>query len=90
MAVGSMSVYAIHKLLQRLSVEPAFRADLKRDPEAALEAVAITSEERSALLEGQVGVLNAMGVHGYLLSRLARYELFGLDQQRYVERIRQQ
>jgi hypothetical protein len=85
-----MSVYAIHKLLRRVSLEPAFREHLNRAPETALDAVALTPEERSALLEGKVGVLNAMGVHGYLLSRLARFELFGLDQQRYVERIRQQ
>jgi hypothetical protein len=84
-----MSVYAIHKLLRRISAEPAFREHLERDPDSALDAVALTSEERSALLAGEVGVLNAMGVHGYLLSRLARFELFGLDQQRYTERIRQ-
>lgn len=85
-----MSVYAIHKLLRRVSLEPDFREQLRRAPEAALDDVALTPEERSALLEGKVGVLNAMGVHGYLLSRLARFQLFGLDQQRYVERIRQQ
>jgi hypothetical protein len=84
-----MSVYAIHKLLRRVTLEPAFREHLKRDPETALDTVALTPEERSALLEGNVGVLNGMGVHGYLLSRLARFELFGLDQQQYVERIRQ-
>ena len=85
-----MSVYAIHKLLRRVSLEPAFREQLKRAPERALDGLVLTPEERSALLEGKVGVLNAMGVHGYLLSRLARFELFGLDQHRYVERIRQQ
>jgi len=84
-----MSVYAIHKLLRRVSLEPAFREQLKRDPDKTLQGVALTPEERSALLEGRVGALNAMGVHGYLLSRLARFELFGLDQERYVERIRQ-
>ena len=84
-----MSVYAIHKLLRRVWLEPDFRDRLKREPEAALRDVQLTPEERSALLAGNVGLLNGMGVHGYLLARLARFELFGLDQKLYVERIRQ-
>jgi hypothetical protein len=82
-------VYAIHKLLRRVSLEPEYREQIKRDPESALGEIELTPDERSALLEGKVQVLNAMGVHGYLLSRLARFELFGLDQKLYVERIRQ-
>jgi Aromatic-ring-opening dioxygenase LigAB, LigA subunit len=84
-----VSVYAVHKLLRRISLEPDYREQVKRDPEAALGEIELTPAERSALLQGKVQALNGMGVHGYLLARLARYELFGLDQKLYVERIRQ-
>jgi hypothetical protein len=83
-----MSSYTVHKLIKRIQRDPGFREQLQRDPEAALRDYALTEVERSALLAGDVSALHAMGVHGYLLSRLVPFGLFGLTAQNYPERIR--
>ncbi len=83
-----MSTYGVHKLLKRIQRDGAFRELLTRDAETALAEFPLTSEERDALLAGEVGVLNRMGVHGYLLNTLARYQVFGITAQRYMEKIR--
>jgi hypothetical protein len=88
MEVGFMSAYAVHKLIKRIQRDPAFREQLQRDPERALGEYPLTEQERAALLAGDVGALHAMGVHGYLLSRLVSFGLFGLTAQNYPERIR--
>jgi hypothetical protein len=83
-----MSTYAVHKLIKRIQRDPDFRERLQREPEQALGEYPLTEQERAALLAGDVGALHAMGVHGYLLSRLVAFGLFGLTAQNYPERIR--
>jgi hypothetical protein len=83
-----VSVYGVHKLLKRIQRDPEFRERLAAGDHAALDEYPLTDEEHSALLTGEVGTLNRMGVHGYLLNTLARYALFGLTPDRYMERIR--
>ena len=83
-----MSTYGVHKLLKRIQRDVAFRERLSTDGNAALGEFALTDAERAALLAGEVGVLNRMGVHGYLLNTLARYQVFGITPERYMERIR--
>jgi hypothetical protein len=83
-----MSVYGVHKLLKRIQRDPDFRAFLASEPDAALSQFPLTESERSALTAGEVGTLNRMGVHGYLLNTLARYQVFGITADRYMERIR--
>jgi hypothetical protein len=85
-----MSVYGVHKLLKRIQRDPEFRDRLQRDAAAALAEFPLTDRERSALVAGEVGELNALGVHGYLLNTLARHSVFGITRERYIERIRQQ
>jgi hypothetical protein len=84
-----MSVYGVHKLLKRIQRDAAFRERLQHEPDAALAEFPLTDQERSALRAGEVGELNALGVHGYLLNTLARYSVFGITRERYMERIRQ-
>jgi Aromatic-ring-opening dioxygenase LigAB, LigA subunit len=83
-----MSVYGVHKLLKRIRYDAGFRDRLVSEPRSALAEFPLTDEECSALLAGEVGVLNRMGVHGYMLNTLARHQLFGLTPERYMERIR--
>jgi Aromatic-ring-opening dioxygenase LigAB, LigA subunit len=83
-----MSVYGVHKLLKRIRNDGAFRERLVSEPRSALAEYPLTDAECSALLAGEVGALNRMGVHGYMLNTLARYQLFGLTPQRYMEAIR--
>jgi aromatic-ring opening dioxygenase LigAB LigA subunit len=83
-----MSTYGVHKLLKRIQRDATFREQLSRETDAALAQFPLTAEECDALLSGEVGVLNRMGVHGYLLNTLARYHVFGITPERYLDRIR--
>jgi hypothetical protein len=83
-----VSAYGVHKVIKRIMRDPAFREQLKQAPEAALQEYPLTEQEREALLAGEVGTLHSLGVHGYLLSRLVPFGLFGITPQNYPERIR--
>ena len=84
-----MSVYQVNKLLYMSDNDPAFRKRMKEEPEAALNDFRITKEEQDALTSGSVGKLYQMGVHTFLLNHLSRYELFGVNRDNYLERIRE-
>lgn len=84
-----MSIYAVNKLLYMTDNDPAFRERMKKDPEAAVAGFKLTPEEREALFAGAVGRLYQMGVHTFLLNHMQRYELFGVNRDNYLERIRQ-
>jgi len=83
-----MSVYTVHKLLHRAQVDLDFRDRLRTDPASAIAALPLTDEERSALLAGDVATLARRGVHTFLLSRIPRFGLFGLDRNEYIRRMR--
>jgi hypothetical protein len=83
-----MSVYAVNKLCRDALHDLAFREALKRDPAAAIASRALTDEERTALLAGDVVKLYQWGCHPFLLCYLTRWDLFGLTVPVYSERIR--
>lgn len=83
-----MSVYAINKLCHDALHDLKFREALKRDPAAAMAPLALTEEERKALLAGDVAQLYRWGCHPYLLTLLTRWEIFGLTVPIYSERVR--
>jgi hypothetical protein len=83
-----MSVYQHNTLLYMTDNDPSFRKRMKDEPEAALQEFRLTEEELNALTSGAVGKLYQMGVHTFLLNHLARYELFGVNRDNYLERIR--
>lgn len=82
-----MSVYSIHKIAHLVQKDPDFRQRMKDDPAAAIEGFRLTDEERRLLLAGEVGKLERMGAHGYVLGALARHKVLGLDQPTYIERM---
>lgn len=84
-----MSVYQVNKLLYMTDNDPAFRKRMKNEPEAALKEFQLTEEEYNALTSGSVGKLHQMGVHTFLLNHLSRYELFGVNRDNYLDRIRE-
>jgi Aromatic-ring-opening dioxygenase LigAB, LigA subunit len=84
-----MSVYQVNKLLYMTDNDPAFRKRMKEGPDAALQDFKLTSEEREALTSGSVGKLYQMGVHTFLLNHLSRYELFGVNRDNYLDKIRE-
>ena len=84
-----MSIYQINKILYLTDNDAAFRKRMKEGPEAILKNFQLTQEERRALISGAVGKLYQMGVHTFLLNHLSRYELFGVNRENYLARIRE-
>ena len=84
-----MSVYQVNKLLYLTDNDAAFRERIKAEPEAVLNEFRLTNEERDALTSGAVGKLYQMGVHTFLLNHMYRWELFGVNRDNYLDRIRQ-
>src|SRR5919198_1506268 len=84
-----MSVYQVNKILYMTDTDTEFRNRIKEDPEAVLQSFRLTEEEREALISGAVGKLYQMGVHTFLLNHLSRYELFGVNRENYLARIRE-
>ena len=83
-----MSIFAVNHLCREVLRDHAFRAAMKADPAKALAALDLTEEERRALVAGDVGALYRMGVNGFLMGYLARYEVCGLNVEVYTQRMR--
>jgi len=84
-----MSVYQVNKLLYLTDNDAAFRERIKTEPEAVLREFRLTDAEREALTSGAVGKLYQMGVHTFLLNHMYRWELFGVNRDNYLDRIRE-
>jgi len=84
-----MSVYQINKILYLTDNDAAFRKRLTEEPETVLKEFRLSTEERDALTSGAVGKLYQIGVHTFLLNHLYRYELFGVNRDNYLSRIRE-
>jgi Aromatic-ring-opening dioxygenase LigAB, LigA subunit len=84
-----MSVYQVNKILYLTDNDPEFRKRMLANAKAVLNEFRLTAEERDALTSGAVGRLYQMGVHTFLLNHLYRYELFGVNRDNYLERIRE-
>jgi hypothetical protein len=83
-----MSIFAVNHLCREVMRDHAFRAAMKADPAKALAPLDLTDEERRALIAGDVGALYRLGVNGFLMGYLARYEVCGLNIEIYNQRMR--
>ncbi|MGP0088911.1 MAG: hypothetical protein ACLPKB_02965 [Xanthobacteraceae bacterium] len=83
-----MSTYTVNHLCREVLRDHAFRAAMKADPAKALAPLDLTDDERRALLAGDVGALYRMGVNGFLMGYLPRFEVCGLDVEIYNQRMR--
>ena len=83
-----MSIFAVNYLCREVLRDHAFRAAMKADPAKALAPLDLTDEERKALIAGDVGALYRMGVNGFLMGYLARYEVCSLNVEIYNQRMR--
>ena len=83
-----MTVFAVNYLCREVLRDRAFRAAIKADPAKALAGLDLTEEERRALIAGDVGALYSIGVNGFLMGYLARFEVCGLNVEIYNERMR--
>ena len=57
-----MSQENLTKVIERASMDGAFRSQLQSNPDAALKGYDLTTEERAALMSGDAGRLEALGV----------------------------
>jgi hypothetical protein len=85
-----VSAYAVDKVLHRLVIDADFRAALRSEPESMLAAAEppLEESERRAFVDGNVGALSRAGANSFLLWQLARFGLFGLDNEAYASRVR--
>jgi len=84
-----MSAYQVNKIIYLTDNDPDFRRRMKENPEEVIDGYALTDDERDALLGGKIARLRDLGVHTFLLNHIARYELFGVNRDNYLERIRE-
>jgi hypothetical protein len=83
-----MSLYQVNLACRQVIRDPSYRALLKADPARALATFRLTDNERTALINGDVEALHAMGANNFLMGYLARYEVCGLNPQNYNARMR--
>jgi|EndMetStandDraft_5_1072996.scaffolds.fasta_scaffold1654994_1 hypothetical protein len=83
-----MSVYQLNKIFYLLDMDEDFLARTKKDPGGATKDFDLTDAERTALLNGDVGQLYKWGVHTFILNSAARHEVFGVNRENYLKRIR--
>ncbi|MBX5489866.1 MAG: hypothetical protein IRZ14_01820 [Chloroflexi bacterium] len=57
-----MSQQALASIIERASMDEAYRLELQRAPDAALQGYDLTADERTALLNRDVARLESLGV----------------------------
>ena len=82
-----MSLYYVQKLLYQLNRDAAVRSRFETDRDALLLEYDLSDEERSAIVDGDIGLLYVMGVNGQILMHYAA--LIGQEWDEYIEAMRQ-
>ncbi len=82
-----MSLYSTQKFLYHLNREPQVLQRFRTDKEALLQDYDLTDEERTAILEGDIGKLYVLGCNGQLLMHFA--PLLGVVWADYIEAMRE-
>ena len=88
MGCRRVSLYQLNKIMYLLEVDSAFLARMKSDPAGAIAGYDLTAQERTAVLDGEVGELYLMGVNAFMLDSVARHELLGQNRESYMAKIR--
>jgi hypothetical protein len=83
-----MSLYQLNKIMFLLEVDSMFLANIRADAADAIKDMDLTTEERAAVLAGDVGTLYLMGVHMFLLDSLTRHQLLGVNRENYLLQVR--
>jgi hypothetical protein len=82
-----MSLYYVQKLMYQLNRDPAVRKRFDADRATLLEEYELTDEERTAILDGDIGLLYVMGVNGQILMHYAA--LIGQPWDVYINAMRE-
>jgi Aromatic-ring-opening dioxygenase LigAB, LigA subunit len=86
-ARGRMSLYYVQKLLYQLNRDPELRRRFAADAEPVLAAYELTTEERDAINQADIGLLYVLGVNGQLLMHYAA--LRGFEWAAYLDAMRE-
>lgn len=81
-----MSLYQLSKLLYTLNRDDGAKAQFKVDRAAFTHEFALGDEERTAIVEGDIGLLYVLGVNGQILMHFAA--LCGIEWSDYLQRMR--
>ena len=84
-----MSIYLLNKILYLTDNDADFRKRMRENAEEAVQGFSLAGDELEALVTGDVGRLYQMGVHTFFLNHMSRYELFGVNRENYLDRIRE-
>jgi hypothetical protein len=82
-----MSLYQVQKLIYQLNRDPRSRERYASERDSVLAEYELTEEERSAILQPDIGLLYVLGVNGQLLMHFAA--LHKIEWPDYLERMRQ-
>ena len=82
-----MSLYYVQKLLYQLNRDPAVRKRFDADRAELLDEYELSAEERTAILDGDVGLLYVFGVNGQILMHYAA--LLGQPWDVYINAMRE-
>lgn len=81
-----MSLYSLQKILYELNRDEAVQTRYQSDLNALLNDFDLTTEERSALEDGDIGLLYVLGVNGQILMHYAAF--LGIEWFDYLDRMR--
>ncbi len=82
-----MSLYYLQKVLYVLNRDGGAQEKFKQDVDGYLEDFELTEEERTALLDGDIGLLYVLGVNGQILMHYAAF--LGIEWFDYLDLMRQ-
>lgn len=81
-----MSLYSLSKLLYTLNRDEGLKARFRENPQAAVAPFPLTEEERTAILQPDIGLLYVLGVNGQILMHFAAF--CGIEWSDYLQRMR--
>jgi hypothetical protein len=82
-----MSLYSAQKFLYQLNRDAQVQRRFREDRGALLEDYELSDEERSAVMDGDIGKLYVLGSNGQLLMHFAA--LLGMPWAEYIEAMRE-
>ena len=81
-----MSLYQLQKFLYDVNRDPGVQGKYRADLERLLDQYELTSEERSALAAGDIGLIYVLGANGQLLMLYAAF--LGISWPEYIQAMR--
>jgi len=81
-----MSLYQLQKFLYDITRDPGVQGRYHADLEGLLDRYELTSEERSALAAGDIGLIYVLGANGQLLMLYAAF--LGISWPDYIQAMR--